>query len=181
MGDTNYELAAGSTSQTLTPAPPGAHPKARRYPGPTPAPTPKPFDWYPALGSIQSVKSGKVTIDAGSEIAVPHFIWQAFYGKDITLTITQGTNKFVFNGLDLKASGFDPDNGHNLTDLTAYIGRSYDKPKATASRRPRPAPGPRRRRRLRPRPASHPPPPRRPALCPARSPPRGGPPAGCTG
>lgn len=143
VGDTNYELAAGSTSQTLTPAPtPVPTQKPAATPGPTPAPTPKPFDWYPALGSIQSVKSGKVTIDAGSEIAVPHFIWQAFYGKDITLTITQGTNKFVFNGLDLKASGFDPDNGHNLTDLTAYIGRSYDKPKATASPAPTASPRP---------------------------------------
>lgn len=143
VGDTNYELASASANPALAPAPTAtATPKPAATPGPTPAPTPKPFDWYPALGSIQSVKSGKVTIDAGSEIAVPHFIWQAFYGKDVTLTITQGTNKFVFNGLDLKASGFDPDNGHNLTDLKAYIGRSYDKPKATASPAPTASPRP---------------------------------------
>ena len=143
VGDTNYELASASANPALAPAPTAtATPKPAATPGPTPAPTPKPFDWYPALGSIQSVKSGKVTIDAGSEIAVPHFIWQAFYGKDITLTITQGTNKFVFNGLDLKASGFDPDNGHNLTDLKAYIGRGYDKPKATASPAPTASPRP---------------------------------------
>lgn len=145
QGDTNYEPATENATPQLAPAPtpaPTATPKPAATPGPTPAPTPKPFDWYPALGSIQSVKSGKVTIDAGSEIAVPHFIWQAFYGKDITVTITQGTNKFVFNGLDLKASGFDPDNGHNLTDLTAYIGRSYDKPKATASPAPTASPRP---------------------------------------
>ncbi|WP_418666533.1 YDG domain-containing protein [Allofournierella sp.] len=142
-GDTNYEPAAGSTSQTLTPAPtPAPTQKPAATPGPTPAPTPKPFDWYPALGSIQSVASGKVTIDAGSEIAVPHFIWQAIYGKDITLTITRGADKYVFNGLDLKASGFDPDNGHNLTDLKAYIGRSYDKPKATATPAPTASPKP---------------------------------------
>lgn len=89
---------------------------------------PKEFDWYPALSSINGIQKGKLTIDVGREIAVPHYIWQAFYGKDITLTVQRGSEKFVFNGLDLKATGFDPDNGHNLTDLTGYIGRSYEKP-----------------------------------------------------
>ena len=126
---------------TIAPPPAPTQTPAREWtPGPTP--TPQPFDWYPALGSIQSVQTGKVTIDAAGEVAVPHFIWQAFYGKDITVTITRGSDKFVFNGLDLKASGFDPDTGHNLTDLTGYIGRSYDKPAATPTPKPTASPAP---------------------------------------
>lgn len=97
-------------------------------PEPEPAPTPLPFDWYPARAQIIAAQQGKVTVDAQSEIAVPHYIWQAFYGRDVTVTIQRGLDKFVFNGLDLKARGFDPDNGHNLTDLTAYIGKTYPKP-----------------------------------------------------
>ena len=73
----------------------------------------------------ETTAGGNVLVSAGSEIAVPHYIWQSFYGKDVTVTIQRGSERFVFNGLDLAATGFNPDTGHNLTDLTSYVGRSY--------------------------------------------------------
>ena len=111
--------------------------EAGEIPAPTPEPTPVPdtapaagYDWYKVLAGINAAGKGSFTANVGSEIAVPHYIWQAIYGKDLTVTLQRGADAFVFNGLDLKATGFNPDVGHNLTDLTSYIGRSYqaDKP-----------------------------------------------------
>ena len=94
-----------------------------------PAPEEKGFDWGPIVQAIVSAKPGdKLIFNVDREIAVPHYVWQAMYGKDITVTLQRGQDKFNFNGLDLKKSGFNPDTGHNLTDLLAYIGKTYDKP-----------------------------------------------------
>lgn len=109
----------------------------------TPAPQPpkeeKPaYDWYVHLAGITNLGGkGKYTVDAPGENMVPHYIWQAFYGKDITVTINSQGEKFVFNGKDLEKSGFDADNNHLLTDLTGYIGRTYDSVPA-----PKPTPHP---------------------------------------
>lgn len=134
-GDSRYnalsttELHANLNVPT-PPAPPA--PAKPEQPGkqepPAPAKPSEQEEWYGALAEIQKVKNGKITVDAGEKIAVPHFIWQSIYGKDITVTIRRGSEKFVFNGLDLKATGFNPDVGHNLTDLSAYINRTYTKP-----------------------------------------------------
>lgn len=85
--------------------------------------------WLANLSQIAAIgNGGKVTVNAGREIVVPHYIWQAFYGKNVTVTIQRGLDNFVFNGLDLSTTGFNPDASHNLTDLLSYIGRRYDKP-----------------------------------------------------
>ena len=95
-----------------------------------PAPTEKPAVpqqdaaetmWLEAITQISAVpEGGKITIDAGDEIAVPHYVWQSFYGKNVTVIIQHGAERFVFHGRELQNRGFDPDTGHNLTDLTAY-------------------------------------------------------------
>ena len=94
-----------------------------------PAPVENKFNWYPIREAITKAKAGdKLRFNVNSEIAVPHYVWQALYGKDVTVTLQRGQDKFNFNGLDLKKSGFKPDTGHNLTDLLAYIGKTYNKP-----------------------------------------------------
>lgn len=129
-GDSRYNpLTTTELHANLNPVTPPT-PEQPTKPEP-PAPPAKPAEeeeWYNALSEIQKVKQGKVTVDAGEKIAVPHFIWQSIYGKDITLTIRRGSENFVFNGLDLKATGFNPDVGHNLTDLSGYVNRTYPKP-----------------------------------------------------
>ena len=109
-----------------------AAPESVPAPEPTPAPesAPEAFDWQPVLDAIAALGDrGSLTVDVAREIAVPNGVWQGIYGKNITLTLTRGLDHFVFNGQDLKASGFDPDTGHNLTDLLDYIGRSYEEPR----------------------------------------------------
>ncbi len=83
------------------------------------------FDWQTVRTAIAGINTGIYQKDVGNEIAVPHYIWQSFYGRNVTVTFVRGGDKYVFNGLDLARTGFDPNNGHNLTDLTGYIGRSY--------------------------------------------------------
>ena len=144
---TKAELAAHSYTETVTRQPTNTqtgiktytckvcgHSYTREIPAIPATPT---YDWLPAYAAIAAQKpGGKVTIDVGHEIAVPNGVWQAFYGKDITVTLKRGLDNFVFNGLDLEKTGFDPDNGHNLTDLTDYIGRKYPKPTPKPTKAP---------------------------------------------
>ncbi len=126
---------------TEKPTEPPAQPEGPAQPAkPTPAPQPE-FDWQAVRAAIAGIKAGRYQKDVGREVAVPHYVWQAFFGRDVTVTFVRGGDKFVFNGLDLACTGFDPDNGHNLTDLTAYIGRSYANPN-TQKPKPEPAPEP---------------------------------------
>ena len=105
-------------------------------------PTETPYDWQTARAAIAGIHRGVYQKDVGHEIAVPHYVWQAFYGRDVTVTFVRGGDKYVFNGLDLQKTGFDPDNGHNLTDLTAYINRSYTPAPAKPQPQQTPAPKP---------------------------------------
>ena len=63
----------------------------------------------------------KLTVEADGETAIPEIVWQAFYGKDITIMVKQGENVYTFNGLALKSNNFDPDVSHNLSDLATYL------------------------------------------------------------
>ena len=105
-------------------------------------PTETPYDWQTVRAAIAGIHRGVYQKDVGHEIAVPHYVWQAFYGRDVTVTFVRGGDKYVFNGLDLQKTGFDPDNGHNLTDLTAYINRSYTPAPAKPQPQQTPAPKP---------------------------------------
>lgn len=106
---------------------------------PIPAKPEKPsFDWLSVRSAILEVKEGSsYQRDVGNEIAVPYFIWQAFYDRNVTIMLVHCGDKYVFNGLDLAKTGFDPDNSHNLTDLTSYIGRTYNKdPDSSSAAKP---------------------------------------------
>lgn len=82
---------------------------------------PQGYDWYSVLSQIQALgSSGSLRVDVAQEIAVPNFIWQAIWGKNISLTLVRGLDAFTFNGARLKTAGFDPNSGHNLTDLAGY-------------------------------------------------------------
>lgn len=146
---------------------PDPQPQPNPEPEPEPTPTPPPYDWGPHLTKIYAVgQKGEVTIEVGDQIAVPNGVWQAIYGKDVTLTIVRGSDRFVFNGLDLKASGFAPDSGHNLTDLTGYIGRKYHQPATTAVPKPSEAPKPTET----PKPTAAPTPTPKPTMAPTPAP-----------
>ena len=91
-------------------------------PSPNPAPDPAPapsYDWNGVLAAINALGGkGSIRVDVGSELSVPHFIWQEIYGKNITVTFVRGADSFVVSGASLGA-GFDPDTGHMLTEFAS--------------------------------------------------------------
>ncbi len=101
--------------------------------GEQPAATPVPYNWYGVLAQLQALgDKGSLTVDVARELAVPQYIWQQIFGKDVTVVFKRGLDSFRFNGLQLKEAGFDPDNGHNLNDLTAYTTETLGAKKAAA-------------------------------------------------
>ncbi|WP_418667186.1 right-handed parallel beta-helix repeat-containing protein [Allofournierella sp.] len=124
--------------------------------GGTPAPTPVPYNWHGVLAQLQALgEKGALTLDVAREIAVPQYIWQQIFGKDLTVTFKRGADSFSFNGVQLKKAGFDPDNGHNLTDLAGYTTQTLgqkasatpaeapaEQPETTAEPEPTQAPKP---------------------------------------
>lgn len=80
---------------------------------------PASYDWQAVLAGINALGgSGSIRVDVGSELSVPHFIWQAIYGKNITVTFVRGADSFVVNGASL-GRNFDPDTGHMLTEFAS--------------------------------------------------------------
>ena len=101
--------------------------------GEQPAATPVPYNWYGVLAQLQALgDKGSLTVDVARELAVPQYIWQQIFGKDVTVVFKRGLDSFRFNGLQLKEAGFDPDNGHNLNDLAAYTTETLGAKKAEA-------------------------------------------------
>ena len=87
-------------------------------PQPTPSPDPS-YDWNGVLAAINALGGkGSLRVDVGRELVVPHFIWQAIYGKNITVTFVRGQDSFVVNGTSLGAN-FDPNTGHMLSEFSA--------------------------------------------------------------
>lgn len=87
------------------------------------------FDWLNVLAQIQALGgSGKLSVNIEKETSVPHYIWQAIYGKGIALTFKNADGSVSFNGIQLKKAGFDPDNSQLLANMagltTAALGGS---------------------------------------------------------
>lgn len=82
-----------------------------------PAPAPS-YDWNGVLASINALGGkGSLRVDVGSEMVVPHYIWQAIYGKNITVTFVRGRDNFVINGAAL-GRNFDANSNHLLSEFT---------------------------------------------------------------
>lgn len=81
------------------------------------APAPS-YDWNGVLASINALGGkGSLRVDVGSEMVVPHYIWQAIYGKNITVTFVRGRDRFVINGAAL-GKNFDANSNHLLSEFT---------------------------------------------------------------
>lgn len=89
--------------------------------GAAPAAEAPAYNWLGVLAQLQALgEKGTLTVDIARELAVPQYIWQQIFGKNVTVTFLRGLDSFAFNGAQLLKAGFDPDHGHNLADLAGF-------------------------------------------------------------
>ncbi len=100
--------------------------------------------WGGARSEITALQSGtKAYTFETSFTYIPHYIFQAIYGKDVTLKLTRDGDTFNFNGLVMEREGFNPDRNYTFAELkeAGYVNRSYvTQPSSTTAPTPSPTP-----------------------------------------